>query len=132
MEWLITLLGAACALFAGLNIFQLFSFRAFRKKYNAVAEKEQAEAEEQKQSAIERRLAAMENLCNEQGNEIDKLRTDVLKLSTEKFESEKRIIQLEGENKSLKEKVDWLEKDVQAYKTLFEGRTPAREKKPKQ
>ncbi len=120
MEWLTTLLSAACALFAGLNIFQLVSFRAFRKKYNAVAEKERAEAEEQKQSAIERRLSAMENLCNEQGTEIDKLRTDVLNLSKEKFENEKRIIQLEGENRSLKEKVEWLEKDVQAYKTLFE------------
>ena len=120
MEWLTTLLGAAVALFAGLNIFQLFSFRAFRKKYNAVAEKERAEAEEQKQSAIERRLEAMEKLYGEQGSEIDKLRTDVLNLSKEKFENEKRIIQLEGENRSLKEKVEWLEKDVQAYKTLFE------------
>ena len=124
-------MGAACALFAGLNIFQLVSFRAFRKKYKAVAEKERAEAEEQKQSAIERRLEAMEKLYSEQGEEIDKLRKSVIDLSKEKFENEKRIIQLEGENKSLKEKVDWLEKDVQAYKTLFE-RSNAKEKKPKQ
>ena len=128
MEWLTILLSAAVALFAGLNIFQLFSFRAFRKKYNAVAEKERAEAEEQKQSAIERRLEAMEKLYSEQGDEIDKLRKAVIDLSKEKFENEKRIIQLEGENKSLKEKVDWLEKDVQAYKTLFE-RSSAEKKK---
>ena len=55
-----------------------------------------------------------------QGDEIDKLRKAVIDLSKEKFENEKRIIQLEGENRSLKEKVEWLEKDVQAYKTLFE------------
>ena len=120
MEWLNITLGALAALFAGLNIFQVFTFRSYKKKYQALAEKDQAEAEEQKQSAIERRLAAMEKLYAEQGEEIDKLRKAYVDLSKEKFESEKRIIQLEGENKSLKEKVDWLEKDINAYKTLFE------------
>ena len=115
-----TLLGIAAALFAGLNIFQLFSFRAYKSKFKAEAEKDKAEAEEQKQSAIERRLEAMEKLYDDQGAEIDKLRKAVIDLSKEKFENEKRIIQLEGENRSLKEKVEWLEKDVQAYKTLFE------------
>jgi len=120
MEWVNIILGALAALFAGLNIFQLFAFRAYKKKFVAVAEAEKAEAEEQKQSAIERRLAAMEKLYQEQGEEIDKLRKAVIDLSKEKFENEKRIIQLEGENKSLKEKVDWLEKDLNAYKTLYD------------
>lgn len=120
MEWLNITLGILAALFGGLNIFQVFAFRSYKNKYQAVAEKERAEAEEQKQSAIERRLDAMEKLYNEQGDEIDKLRKAVIDLSKEKFENEKRIIQLEGENRSLKEKVEWLEKDVQAYKTLFE------------
>ena len=111
MDWNI-LWGILAALFGGLNIFQVFTFRAYKKKYVAVAEKEKAEAEEQKQSAIERRLAAMEKLYEEQGAEIDKLREQVLALSKEKFENEKRI--------SLKEKVDWLEKDLNAYKTLYE------------
>ena len=119
MDWNI-LFGILAGLFGTLNIFQVFTFRAYKKKYVAVAEKEKAEAEEQKQSAIERRLAAMEKLYNEQGAEIDKLREQVLALSKEKFENEKRIIQLEGENKSLKEKVDWLEKDLNAYKTLYD------------
>ena len=119
MDWNV-LWGILAALFGGLNIFQVFAFRSYKKKYVAVAEKEKAEAEEQKQSAIERRLSAMENLYNEQGAEIDKLRKAVIDLSKEKFENEKRIIQLEGENKSLKEKVDWLEKDLNAYKTLYD------------
>jgi len=126
-QLLTTLLGIAAALFAGLNIFQLFSFRAYKNKFKAEAEKDKAEAEEQKQSAIERRLEAMEKLYDEQGEEIDKLRKAVIDLSKEKFENEKRIIQLEGENRSLKEKVEWLEKDVQAYKTLFE-RGPVEQK----
>ena len=129
MEWVNILLGAGVALLGGLNIFQLFAFRAYKKKYLAVAEAEKAEAEEQKQSAIERRLAAMEKLYEEQGEEIDKLRKAVIDLSKEKFENEKRIIQLEGENKSLKEKVDWLEKDLNAYKTIYE-RKPVFENKP--
>lgn len=120
MEWTNVILGILAALFAGLNIFQIFAFRSYRKKYKALAEKDQAEAEEQKQSAIERRLDAMEKLYATQGEEIDKLRQEVITLSKEKFENEKRIIQLEGENKSLKEKVDWLGKDLEAYKTLYE------------
>jgi septal ring factor EnvC (AmiA/AmiB activator) len=120
MEWVNITLGILAALFAGLNIFQVFTFRAYKKKYQALAEKDQAEAEEQKQSAIERRLDAMEKLYAEQGEEIDKLRKEVIILSKEKFENEKRIIQLEGENKNLKEKVDWLGKDLEAYKTLYE------------
>lgn len=119
MDWSI-IWGAVAALFAGLNIFQLFNARSEKKKYKAIAEKEQAEAEEQKQSAIERRLEAMEKLYSEQGEEIDKLRVAVLNLSKEKFENEKRIIQLEGENKSLNEKVAWLQKDVDAYKQILE------------
>lgn len=119
MDWNI-LWGALAALFGGLNIFQVFAFRAYKKKFVAVAEKDKAEAEEQKQSAFERRLAAMEKLYAQQGEEIDKLREQVITLSKEKFENEKRIIQLEGENKSLKEKVDWLEKDLNAYKTIYE------------
>ena len=119
MDWNI-LFGILAGLFGTLNIFQVFTFRAYKKKYVAVAEKERAEAEEQKQSAIERRLEAMEKLYAEQGDMIDKLREQVINLSKEKFENEKRIIQLEGENRSLKEKVDWLEKDLNAYKTLYE------------
>jgi len=128
MEWLNIVLGAFVALFAGLNIFQVFAFRAYKKKYLAVAEAEKAEAEEQKQSAIERRLEAMEKLYSEQGEEIDKLRKAVIDLSKEKFENEKRIIQLEGENKSLNEKVAWLQKDVDAYKQILE-RGPVIEQK---
>ena len=122
MEWINILLGAFVAIFAGLNIYQLVAFRAYKKMYKAKAEKEEAEASESKQSAIERRLAAVEHLYEEQGKVIDDLRKQVLQLSKEKFDSQTRIVQLEGENKTLKEKVDNLDKEVQAYKTIV-GRT---------
>lgn len=120
MEWLNTIMGALLALFAGLNIFQLLSFRQYKKKYTAEAEKEEAEASEAKQTALERRLAAVEKLYEEQGKVIDDLRNQVLQLSKEKFDSATRIVQLEGENKMLKEKVEALDQTVQAYKTLVE------------
>ena len=87
-------------------------------KYQAEAEKEEAEASEAKQTALERRLAAVEKLYEEQGKVIDDLRKQVLQLSKEKFDSATRIVQLEGENKTLKEKVDRLDQEVQAYKTI--------------
>ena len=118
MEWLNIVLGALVAVFAGLNIFQLINFRAFKKKYQMEAEKEEAEAAESKQSALERRLAALEELYAEQGKQLDRLRVEYLKLSEEKFLNEKRIVQLEGENKAQKEKLDRLEKEVNAYKTI--------------
>ena len=120
MEWLNIILGALATLFAGMNIYQLLAFRQYKSKYKAIAEKEKAEADESKQSALERRLDSLEKLYASQGELIDSLRSEVIKRSKEQFESEKRIVQLEGENKTLREKVDWLEKDVQAYKTLYE------------
>lgn len=114
------ILSALVATFAGLNIYQLVSFRSYKNKYKAEAEKDEAEAAESKQSALERRITAMENLLNEQGAVMDGLRKDILRLTSEKFANERRIVQLEAENKTLKEKVDQLEKEVQAYRVLAE------------
>ena len=116
------ILSALVALFAGLNIFQIFSFRAYKKKFQAQAEMEEAVAYAEKQSALEQRLTAVERLYNEQGATIDGLREQILKLSKEKFDNAQRIVQLEGENKLLREKQDRLEKEVEAYKTLVNSK----------
>lgn len=117
------ILSGLLALCAGLNVFQFIFFRSTKKKYEAEAvkakaegEKAEADAAESKQSSLERRLAAIEQLYAEQGKIIDNLRIDYLKMSEEKFLNEKRIVQLEGENKALKEKVDRLEHEVRAYR----------------
>lgn len=127
METLNIILGGLLAVFAGINIFQYLNFRAYKKKYQKLAEKETAEAEESKQSALERRLDAMEDLCNKQGETIDALHRDILTLKTEKHATDRRMIELEAENKSLKGevqaykmKVDSLEKEVQAYRTIMD------------
>lgn len=117
------ILSSLMALFAGLNVFQFIFLRSTRKKYEAEGIKAEADAEETRQTTLERRLAAIEQLYAEQGRTIDSLRIDYLKLSEEKFLNEKRIVQLEGENKALKEKVDRLEREVAAYKTLSRNET---------
>ena len=118
MNWVEIVLGALVALFAGLNIFQLFSFKAYKHKYSAEAEKDEAEADAEKQSALERRLEAMEQLYDKQGEVIDGLRKDILRLTQEKYDNERRMVQLESENKTLKEEVEQLKKEVGAYKTI--------------
>ena len=118
MEWLNILLGALVAVFAGLNIFQLFSFRAYKKKYTSEAEKDEAEAKADKQMALEKRLAAVEQLYEVQGKVVDDLRKEILELKQKKFESDKKMVQLLGENQTLNEKFQSLTKQLEAYKTL--------------
>lgn len=121
MGWVEILLTSLVALFAGLNIFQLISFRKYKNKYEAEAEMEEAIADAEKQSALEKRLTAIEQLYDEQGKVIDELRQDILKLTKEKFESNKRIVQLEQENETLRSKVEKLEQELKMYKTRREG-----------
>jgi len=122
MEWLNITLGALATLLAGINIFQLVSFRAYKKKFQSEAEKDEAEASESKQSALERRLAAMEALYDEQGKVIDSLRKDILRLTSEKYANERRMVQLESENKRLTEELEQVKAEVQAYKTIVENK----------
>jgi predicted nuclease with TOPRIM domain len=64
----------------------------------------------------------MEKMYNEQyesqNKVISELRQEVLKLTKEKFESDERIVLLEGENSSLRTRVDGLEKELMSYKSL--------------
>lgn len=118
MEWLNILLGAFVALFAGINIFQFFAFRAYKKKYKAEAEKDEALAAAEKQSALEQRLESIEKLYIEQGKIIDDLRQQVLTLGQEKMERDEKIIRLEKDNATLAKRVDELTKEVEAYRVI--------------
>lgn len=118
MEWLNILLGSFVALFAGLNIFQLIAFRAYKKKYQMEAEKDEAIAAAEKQSALEQRLESIEKLYVEQGKVIDDLRQRVLTLGQEKMERDEKIIRLEKDNATLTRRVDELTKEVEAYKII--------------
>ena len=121
MDWS-TLLGILAALFGGLNVFQFIFFRATKKKYEAEGDMAHAEAGAAQQSALERRLAAVEKLYEEQGKVVDSMRVDYLKISQEKFQTDKKMVQLELENRALREKVDRMEKELNAYKIVVENR----------
>lgn len=116
--WIEILLGGLVALFAGLNIFQLFAFKSFKEKYVAEAEKAEAEASADKQFALERRLESIEKLYTEQGKVIDDLRARVLTLGQEKMERDEKIIKQEQTIKVLSMRVDELTKEVEAYRVI--------------
>ena len=118
MEIVSAILGVLTLLLGGLNLFQFISFRATKKRYEAEALAAAADSAEKTQSAMERRLKAVEAAYIEQGKELDKLRKELLDLSTKKFEDEKRIVQLESENKTLKQKVDQMGEQLKAYKII--------------
>lgn len=117
MDWT-TILSILTLLLGGLNIFQLVTFRSIKKKYQMEAEKDVAVSSLEKQTALESRLDAVEKLYAEQGKLVDELRKEILELKKEKFASDKRIVKLESENKSLKDTVSLLEEEVKAYRTI--------------
>lgn len=118
MDWTTIITSALAALFAGLNIFQVFSFRAYKKMHKAEAEKGEAEANLAKQNALKERLDAVEQLYSEQGRALDELRRQVLELKDEKFKSDQKVMKLESENSTLRFRVDELAAEVEAYKVI--------------
>ena len=116
MEWLTILLGGFVAIFAGINIFQFFAFRAYKKKYKAEAEKDEAIAAAEKQSALEQRLESIEKLYVEQGKLIDDLREKVLSQGRDLIDRDEKIMRLEKDNENLTKRVDELTKEVEAYR----------------
>ena len=105
-------------LLAGLNIFQFIFFRATKKEYEAKASQAETEAKETRHDYLVKRIETMEKMYNQQGEILDGLREKVLQLGEEKLASEQRIKQLEAENKTLTAKVERLETEVEAYKTI--------------
>lgn len=123
------ILGIVAALFAGLNIFQFIFLRSTKKEYEAKAqqakveaEKAETEAKDARHDYLVKRIESMEEMYNKQGLILDGLREKVLQLGEEKMQNEHRIKQLETENKELAAKVERLEAEVEAYKTISHGK----------
>ncbi len=117
MDWLELILTAIGGSITGLAG-SVFYFRPRLKEAKAGASKSETEAKDAKHDYLEKRIESMEKMYNAQGEVLDTLRQQVLKLGEEKFANEQRIIQLEAENKTLNEKVERLEKEVDAYRTI--------------
>ena len=119
--WFGILVSGIVSLVTGVGGSVLY-FRPKLKEANANAQKAQTDAQDYAYNSLLERMNKMEQSHNEQmksqNEEIAQLRTEVLQLNREKFENDKRIIQLESENSSLRDRVDGLEKELQAYKTI--------------
>lgn len=113
-----TLLGILAALFGGLNIFQFIFFRYTKKEYWARAEQAAIEAKDARFEFLQKQINDMEALYKKQGDELNAVREELLRVSKDKLESDKKVAQLEMEKKTLEEKVDRLAREVEAYKTI--------------
>lgn len=113
-----TILGAACALFAGLNIFQFIFFRSTKKQYEAKAEMAATDTSDAKHDYLVKRIESMEKLYLQQGQELDKMRSEYLRLNQDIMEKSQRIKKLESENETMGRKIKRMEEELQAYKTI--------------
>ena len=129
MDWQTILLTVLTVLFGGLNIFQFIFFRSTKKEYEAKAEKTAIESSDAKHDYLVKRVESMEQLYQKQGEVLDSVRKDVLRLTQDVQDRDTKIIKYESEIKSLRSnyeskieslnaKVTKLEKEVEAYKTI--------------
>lgn len=115
LEWI---LGTVATIFGGLNLFQFFFFRSTKREFQAKALQAETEAKEARHSFLEKRIESMEKMYSQQGEILDSLRDKVLELTQENIANKQLIQQLESEKKALSDKVEKLEAEVEAYKTL--------------
>ena len=118
MDWQTILLTVLTVLFGGLNIFQFIFFRSTKKEYEAKAEKTAIESSDAKHDYLVKRVESMEQLYQKQGEVLDGVRKEVLRLTQDVQDRDKKIIGYESEITSLNAKVTRLEKEVEAYKTI--------------
>ena len=117
MEWLEIVLGA---LGGSLTAFigSILYFRPKLKEAKANANKADTEAADARLNSLLGRIESAEKLYKQQGEMLDSVREKVLQLGQELQEKNQRIVLLESENKTLTTKVNQLEKEVAAYKTI--------------
>lgn len=121
MDWWLQLL----TILGGSSVISLVTTIAYFKpklqevKANAV----QAEvaADEKRSSYFENRVKALDNMLTQQGQVLDSVRKQLLDLSEAKQKSDERILELEGENRSLK-------KELNAIKTQMKRHSPEKQK----
>ena len=114
LKLILTTVGGGLITFFGSILY----FRPKLKEAKAEAKKKEAEAQNYIYDSLVERLNLMEKQYAELNKVVDEQRGEILKLSQDKFDSEKRIVKLESENKELREQVDQLTKEVEAYRTI--------------
>lgn len=117
MDALTLIVTNAVTLVTGLGGSILY-FRPKLKSARAEASMKETEAENFQYESLISRINSMEKMYNEQlssqNDLISELRTKILKLTEEKFASDQRIVQLEGQNNILRERVNELENEIKS------------------
>lgn len=115
MEWFESILSHVVTLIGGIGGSILY-FRPKLKEAQAGADIKTQEAKNFQYESLINRINSMEKMYNEQiasqNDIIANLRAEVLKLSEEKFTNEKRMLQFEQENETLRKRVTELEAEV--------------------
>lgn len=122
MEWFQAIVGALSGgLLTALG--GIFYLKSRLKKEGAEADLAQLEASKAEYAHLLERITNAEKMYAQQGEVINDLREQVLKLSAEKFESDQKVQvltaeskRLKAENESLRLRVDELAAEVDAYK----------------
>ena len=122
MEWFQAIVGALSGgLLTALG--GIFYLKSRMQKEGAEADMAKTEASKAEYAHLLERIANAEKMYAQQGEVINDLREQVLKLSSEKFESDQKVQvltaesrRLKAENESLRMRVDELAAEVDAYK----------------
>lgn len=119
MEWFEAIIGALSGGVLTL-VSTIAYFRPKLQEAKAEASKAETEASSAEYAHLLERINTMEEMYKRQGETIDSLRKELLELGQAKYESDKKVLQLESENKTLLERVEKLAEAVNAYKTISE------------
>lgn len=117
MDW-IALIGAV---FGGSVLSAVGSILYFKPKLReaqAKAKTAETEAADKEHASLAARVESLTKLYTQQGESLDALRKQLLEMAEQKQQSDLRVIQVETENKQLRERVSSLEQEVTAYKTI--------------
>lgn len=122
MEWFQAIVGALSGgLLTALG--GIFYLKSRMQKEGAEADMAKTEASKLEYAHLLERITNAEKMYAQQGEIISELRQQVLKLSSEKFESDQKVQvltaeskRLKAENENLRMRVDELAAEVDAYK----------------
>lgn len=121
MDWFSTIVSAIIGILGALSGCIIY-YRPKLKEAQALAKKTEVEADSARMEYLVDRIDRIERLYGEQGKILDETREKMMKMGAELVAKDEKINKLEAENKTLTSKVEALEKQVKAYKTITKSK----------
>ena len=123
-SWIDSLLAALGSLVAGVGGSILY-FSPKLKEAKADAAMKETEAQNFAYESLLNRIESMEKhyaaQYDAQAKTIEELRRELMDMGKEKFETEQRMQKVEQENKTLRDKVEQLEREINSYRQQYQG-----------